>query len=206
LQASKSGYDTSEQGVTVSSNTTVNLSMTQTVSPSGTGVIINQFRTRGPNGADDEFIELRNDSSSAVDISGWRIEGSNSSGTTATRRILSSGISLGPGCHYLLGNSNTGGFSGAVDDTYGVGITDDGGIALAKPDGTIVDAVGMSSGSSYKEGTPLATFGTTNSDRSYKRTGTDTNRNSSDFSMTTPSTPKTMAGSCSARFAPEPQQ
>jgi hypothetical protein len=93
-----------------------------------------------------------------------------------------------------------------VDDTYGVGITDDGGIALAKPDGTIVDAVGMSSGSSYKEGTPLATFGTTNSDRSYKRTGTDTNRNSSDFSMTTPSTPKTMAGSCSARFAPEPQQ
>jgi hypothetical protein len=32
------------------------------------------------------------------------------------------------------------------DTTYGVGITDDGGIALAREDGTIVDQVGLSAG------------------------------------------------------------
>src|SRR5689334_996297 len=52
------------------------------------GIVISEFRTRGPNGAADEFIELYNNSSSVVDVSGWKINGSNSSGATSTRLTI----------------------------------------------------------------------------------------------------------------------
>ncbi len=45
-------------------------------------VVINEFRPRGPKGAADEFIELRNTSSVAVNIGGWKVAGSNASGVT----------------------------------------------------------------------------------------------------------------------------
>src|SRR5215203_1646924 len=38
-----------------------------------TDIVISEFRTRGPNGGNDEFIDLYNLSSAAVDISGWKI-------------------------------------------------------------------------------------------------------------------------------------
>ena len=36
-----------------------------------TNVVISEFRTRGPGGGNDEFIELYNPTSSPIDISGW---------------------------------------------------------------------------------------------------------------------------------------
>jgi hypothetical protein len=56
---------------------------------------------------------------------------------------------------------SAGGYSGAVpgDQTFTVGITDDGGIALTLPDNTSLTQVGMSTGSAYKEGTVLASLG-----------------------------------------------
>jgi uncharacterized protein len=44
-------------------------------------IVISEFRTRGPNGGNDEFIELRNRSAAPVDIGGYRVNGSNASGT-----------------------------------------------------------------------------------------------------------------------------
>src|SRR5205085_8942352 len=131
-----------------------------TVRGTSTTVVISEFGTRGPNGGNDEFIELYNLSSSPVNIGGWDIKGSNSSGTVTVRATISSGTTLNPGCHYLLANSNSQGgpYSGPVtpNQTYGVGITDDGGIALTRSDGSIVDQVGMSSGSTFKEGSTLS--------------------------------------------------
>ena len=161
------------------------------------GVVINEFRTRGPAGGNDEFIELRNDSSASVDISGWQVHGSNSSGGTTNRRTIPSGTVLAAGCHYLLGNSNA--YTGATDTTYGTGITDSGGIALKQGNGTLVDQVGLSTGSAFYEGTPLASFPSGNSDRSYARATTDTDNNASDFSLIAPSTPLTSAASCAER-------
>ena len=163
---------------------------------SGIGVVINEFRTRGPMGANDEFIEIRNNSSANVSIGGWQVVGSNSSGATSVRRNIPSGIVLGVGCHYLLGNSNTNGYNGSTDTTYGVGITDTGGIASRKSDGTLVDQVGLSSGSAFKEGSPLPGFPGNNTNQSYSRTEGDTNNNLADFLMISPSTPKTSASSC----------
>ena len=34
-------------------------------------IVISEFRTRGPAGGNDEFVELRNRSAVPVDISGW---------------------------------------------------------------------------------------------------------------------------------------
>lgn len=112
---------------------------------SSAAVVISEFRTRGPNGGNDEFIELYNRTSTDVAIGGWKVNGSNASGTVSTRVTIAAGVTLGPGCYYLATNSASGGYSGAVpgNQTYGTGITDEGGIALLMPDNTIVDQVGM---------------------------------------------------------------
>ncbi len=159
------------------------------VSPSvSTTIVISEFRTRGPDGGNDEFIEIFNLSANSIDIGGWKINGSNSSGTTGTRVTISTGVSLGSGCRYLLTNTAAvGGYSGSLpgNQTYSSGIADNGGIAVLNASDAIVDQVGMSSGSAYKEGTTLAST-TLNQDQSYERkpaatNTTDTDDNASDF-------------------------
>jgi uncharacterized protein len=170
-------------------------------------VVISEFRVRGPNGGSDEFVELYNLSGSPVDISGWKLQGSNNAGTVSTRATVPSGKIIGSGCHYLFTNSSTSGgpYSGAVpgDQTYATGITDDGGIAIIKLDSTIVDQVGLSTGSAYKEGTPLPSLGGTNASRGYERkpgdgsgSGTDTDNNATDFQVLTPSDPQNLSSTC----------
>lgn len=170
-----------------------------------TSIVISEFRFRGPNGGNDEFIELYNPTNAQADMSDWRIWGSNNSGGTGSspRYIFPANTILQSGQYYLVTNNSTSGYSGSVagDGTYGTGITDDGGIALTLPDNTtIVDAVGLSSGSAFIEGTPLASLGSSNQDRSYERKvgGTsgscvDTNDNSSDFQMRAPSNPQNLS-------------
>jgi predicted extracellular nuclease len=167
-------------------------------------VVISEFRVRGPQGGNDEFIELYNLSSSPVNIGGWKVNGSNNAGTTSTRATIPANIVVNPGCHYLLTNSGSSGYSGSVtgDQTYSTGVTDDGGIALLNGT-TVIDAVGMSTGSAYKEGTQLASLGSTNANRGYERkpggtsgSGTDTDNNSADFQLKTPSDPQNSSSVC----------
>ena len=89
-----------------------------------------------------------------------------------------------------------------ADQTYGTGITDDGGVALfaPSPDNTIIDQVGLSAGSAFREGTPLASLGSTNADRGYERkpggaggSTVDTGDNAADFQVTAPSDPQNLA-------------
>ena len=58
------------------------------VSAVSTTLVIDEFRTRGPNGGNDEFIELRNVSDGAISLSGWNVLGSNGSGLTEFRANL----------------------------------------------------------------------------------------------------------------------
>jgi hypothetical protein len=171
-----------------------------------TSVVISEFRTRGPNGGSDEFIELYNPSMSPVTIGGWKIKGSNSSGFVSTRATIPAGTILNPGCHYLLTNSSTSGgpYSGSVpgDQTYTTGAVDDGGLALTLPDDSIVDQVGIGPGSAFQEGSTLSPL-TTNVDRGYERrpggilgSGTDTDDNASDFQLVAPSDPQSSASPC----------
>jgi hypothetical protein len=176
-------------------------------SAGSTNIVISEFRVRGPNGGNDEFIELYNLSSAPVAIGGWKVNGSNNAGTTTTRATITAGVVLNPGCHYLLTNTATSGgpYSGTVtgDQTYSTGITDDGGIAVLTASNVIVDQVGMSAGSAYKEGTPLASLGSTNTNHGYERlpgggsgSGQDTDNNTNDFHVIAPSDPQNMATAC----------
>lgn len=174
-----------------------------------TTIVISEFRTRGPSGGNDEFIEIMNISSTAVDISGWKINGSNSATppATSTRVTIDSPTTLGPGCRFLVTNTNSsGGYSGEVagNKTYTTGIVDTGGIAILMPNNTIVDQVGMSAGSAYKEGDVLAPM-TGLSNQSYERkpvTGssrnrTDTDNNNADFQLNTGSSnPENLSSDC----------
>ena len=178
-------------------------------------VVISEFRTRGPNGGNDEFIELYNLSSSPVNISGWQIRGSNESGTITTRAVITGGVTLNPGCHYLLTNPNsTGGpYSGSLpgNQTFGPGITDDGGIALTDAAGIIIDQVGMSAGSAFREGLAL-TPRTSNVNSSYERrpggaagNGQDTDNNAADFSFVS-SNPQNANSTCLSSSGPTDPQ
>ena len=169
-------------------------------------IVISEFRTRGPNGGNDEFIELYNLSTSPVNISGWLIRGSNSSGEVTTRAVIDPNTILNAGCHYLLTNPNSSGgpYSGPVpgNQTFGPGITDDGGIAVTMAGGAIVDQVGMSNGSAFKEGSALVPL-LSNADRSYERkpggaagNGQDTDNNGTDFQLITPSAPQNATSVC----------
>jgi beta-lactamase superfamily II metal-dependent hydrolase len=162
------------------------------------GIVISEFRTRGTSGtsgASDEFVEIYNNSDAAIDISGYRLVGSNNAGggTTTARATVPPGVILPARAHYLFVNTTTTtGYSLAVPGNRGftTGITDDGGVAILPPAGTTpLDAVGMSVGSAFKEGTTLTPLtGITN--QSYQRkAGTtpgvlqDTNVNSADFEL-----------------------
>src|ERR1700754_88403 len=171
------------------------------VSAASTTILISEFRTRGTNGGNDEFIELYNATSSPIDISGWKINGSSNAGVTSTRVTINAGTSISAHGHFLAVNNGALGYSGAVagNQTYATGVADDGGIAVLNPSNSIIDAVGMSAGSAYKEGTTLAQLNT-NVNRSYERkpggtngSGNDTDNNSADFQILTPSAPQNLA-------------
>ncbi len=178
--------------------------MTPTHGPGLDHIVISEFRTRGPKGTTDEFVELYNPTGAAVNISGWLLKASSSTGVVGTRATIKTGTILQPGKHYLLANN---GFRGTVsaNQKYSTEVADNGGIALFNGT-TLVDQVGMSAGSAYKEGTILTPL-TTNADRSYERklggsaaSCMDAGNNSADFQLISPSAPQNMASA--AVFCP----
>lgn len=163
------------------------------------GVVISEFRVQGPSGGNDEFVEIYNSTAAAVDITGWKMKGSNAAGTNSTRATILASTSLPAHGHYLFTNSAA--YSGGVagNTTYATGITADGGIAITLPNDTIVDAVGMSTGSAFKEGTVLAPL-TASLNQGYERkpggpdgSTQDTGNNAADFVLKTPSTPQNLS-------------
>jgi hypothetical protein len=178
----------------------------QTVQAVGsTTIVISEFRFRGAGGANDEFIEIRNIANYPVNIGGYQLRGSNSSAAVSIRATVPFGKVLSAGCTYLFVNSaGNPTLVASADQTYGVGVADDGGIAISTGSTTpvIVDQVGLSTGSAYKEGTTLASLGTTNPNNiTYERlpfgsNTQDTDSNSSDFAQQSTQNP-TVSSGCS---------
>jgi beta-lactamase superfamily II metal-dependent hydrolase len=170
-------------------------------STTASGVTISEARFRGPGGASDELIELRNVGSSPVDTSGWVLEGcADSSGDPSKRATVASGTTLAAGQHYLFANN---GYTGSVppDTTYSTGISDGGGARIVDATGAVVDGVASSAGSTdqCREGTGLS-FPPADDDVSFHRKGsgaTDTDDNSADFEGPSTSSPKNASSSSS---------
>ncbi|CAN5844072.1 hypothetical protein BH18ACI4_BH18ACI4_26020 [soil metagenome] len=160
-------------------------------------VVISEFRTRGPGGASDEFVELYNNSDLPMAIAGWKIRGSSNSGSISTRLAIAMGTIVPARGHFLATNS---GYSGTVagDQTYTSGIANDGGLALTLPDDSVVDQVGLSAGSAFKEGIHIAPLpGDANQSHERRPGGfsgstQDTNDNFTDFQLLTPSDPQNL--------------
>ena len=122
--------------------------------PASAPILISEFRTRGPNGANDEFVEIYNNTDAAMVISGWTLAArqhrpSDSRDrarhvTLPARSTICSSMPRRRGTRTRPGNK-----------TYGTGISDDGGVALALPDTTIVDQVGVTTTTGFREGTAL---------------------------------------------------
>lgn len=155
-------------------------------SASDSGIVVSEFRFRGPAGGNDEFVELYNTSAKPLDISGWRLQGcAASSGNPSDRASVPDGTTLGSGDHYLF--TNSGGYSGTVpgDTSYSTGISDSGGVRVVDAGGVAVDGVASSDGATdeCREGTGLD-LPTSNGDNSFERKNggaQDTNDNASDF-------------------------
>jgi predicted extracellular nuclease len=166
-------------------------------------IVISEFRTRGPAGGNDEFVEIRNRSAVPVEISGWRLQGcaSGTPGNPSNRVVVADDVTLPPGGSYLFANNAAGGYSGTVepDQTYGTGITDFAaanfaGIRIVDTTSAVRDGVG-SPNSPCREGIGLLTP-STNTDNSFERLGgtTDTNNNLPDFQGPKPGNPQSSGG------------
>lgn len=160
-----------------------------------TSILITEMRTRGPSGANDEFVEIANTTANTIDVSGFRLRAASASGSVGTRAIIPNGVVLGPGERLLFANSGSSGYSGTTtpDVTYTFGLADECGVAIDDGAGVVFDSLGTLAASTLYEGTPRAPL-TDNTDRAHARrmsgaTLVDTNDNASDFETIMPSTP-----------------
>ena len=178
-------------------------------SPTPPPLLISEFRTRGPNGASDEFVEVYNNSDQPVAASGLKIRGSSNTGGITTRLTIASNMVIPARGHFLAVNSS--GYSGKVtgDQSFTSGFANDGGVALTMPDDSIIDQVGLSQGSAFKEGNPLSPL-TTDANQSYERkpgglfgSTQDTNENVSDFQVV-PSDPQNTLSNSTPGPTPSP--
>jgi hypothetical protein len=174
--------------------------------------VISEIRTRGMGGGDDEFVELYNPTSSPVQLDGlWALVGRKSDLTTITgsTRWTGKGDIIPAKGHFLI-TGGTYAQSPAGDDTLSQSLTDAASLTLVFG-ATQVDSVcfyydGFTLGYEQNlfypcEGMPVFnphddTTGT-NVDKSIERKPggalgncTDTDDNSSDFSISKPSTPQ----------------
>lgn len=206
---------------------------TPTPVPGGTSLIISQFRLRGPNGANDEFIEIYNNSNNAINVqandgsSGYAVAASDG----LTRFVIPNGTIIPARGHFLGVNSlgyslaSYPAGSGATangDATYTLNINDNAGIALFRTSNPVnflipfrLDAVGSTSVANavFREGAGLPTITPFSIDHSWYRNipssgagagaSQDTNNNAMDFKFV--DTNGTSAGGGQRLGAPGPE-
>ena len=111
--------------------------------PTSSGLLIAEVVTGGAS-ASDEYFELTNAGSAAVDLNGLEVAYASSAGASATKRVgWTAPLLIGPGRHLLIANS-AGIFAAGADATYTAGIAATGGALVLRPTGGApIDAVGL---------------------------------------------------------------
>lgn len=199
--------------------------------PGGTTLIISEYRLRGPNGLNDEFIEIYNNGKSAINVQAT--DGSTGYAVVAsdfvTRFVIPNGTIIPAGGHFLgvnslgysLGNYPGGSSLTATGDvSYTLNIADNAGLAIFKTSSSInftlanrLDAVGASSVANalFREGAGLPPLVPFSIDHSWVRlvpssgagVPQDTNNNVADFRFV--DTNGTSAGAGQRLGAPGPE-
>lgn len=180
------------------------------VQPAAAQLVISEFRVRGPNGANDEFIEIYNNSGAdhtvaAISGSGYGVAASD--GTT--RCSIPNGTVIPNRGHYLCVNSvgyslashpAGNGTTATGDATYTTDIPDNAGIALFNNNSggasyslaNRLDAVGSTSEANtlYKEGTGYAALTPFSIDYAFARDECGKSGSITTFGLCSISTPK----------------
>jgi uncharacterized repeat protein (TIGR01451 family) len=190
-----------------------------TITPTSTPgtVIISELRTSGPAGADDEFVELSNNTDSPITVTasdasaGWAIvkSGNDCSATPVVVAVIPNGTVIPARGNYLVtGSAYSLGAYAAGDQSLVLDIEDDRNVALFSTSdlsnvstATRLDAVGFGSNTGnncdlLREGSTLAGAQGSTSEYSFVRKvdkgeTQDSNDNAADFNVvsTTPATP-----------------
>ncbi|HVE79773.1 MAG TPA: hypothetical protein VNA89_12965, partial [Gemmatimonadaceae bacterium] len=184
-------------------DTLYNFDPTQTTPVAG-ALVISEFRTRGPGGTADEYVEIYNNTNSAHVVSPPDGSGGYAAAASdgAARCVIPFGTTIPARGHFLCaGTGYTLGAYAALDAAIATDIGDSQGLALYSTSnpanftaGTRLDAAGFSgSAAGYSEGTPLSPAGgiTDNSEHAFvRKQGTltgglpqDTNNNEGDFAF-----------------------
>jgi hypothetical protein len=158
--------------------------------------VINEFMTGVTGAASDEFVEIANVGTAAVDVSGYKLAYRSAAGTSdVSLATIPSGTTIPAGGYYLFGGSAYAG-TPAPDQSFSTAIAaTGGGLGLRNADGTLVDSVGWGSATTnaFVEGTataPPATTAAPGTSAARLPNGHDTNANSADFGAASPPTPK----------------
>ncbi|GAA5527683.1 ExeM/NucH family extracellular endonuclease [Herpetosiphon gulosus] len=189
--------------------TSLSATYTTPTSAVSTSLVISQFQTAGGT-ADDEFIEIHNISANPVDLNGHRVVYRAAAGVNdVSIASWTTSVVIPAGGFYLLGRATS--YDGTVtaDTTFGSGISGTGGgFAIrngALNTGTIIDSVGFGGATNeFVEGTVVAAPSANNSAQRNNSSCTDTDNNTADFSLLTPSDPRNSASTAVTCGPPPP--
>ncbi|NNC93457.1 MAG: tandem-95 repeat protein [Acidimicrobiia bacterium] len=152
---------TARGGIDTSPSQTFDITVTE---PS---VVVSEFRPNGPLGADDEFVEIFNAGSTAIDVTGWKLHVT--SGIDVDFYTFPA-FTLNPGQHYLVAHPSVAagmGADGVISGVlYGSAFGD---VQILTAGGARVDAMHYGVGSTIGEGAPLEAWVTTGVEGSYER-------------------------------------
>ena len=170
-------------------------------------IIISEFRVRGPNGANDEFVELYNASGSDHTVAGGGTGYAVAASDGVARCVIPNGTVIPNRGHYLCTNSvgyslasypAGNGTTATADATYTTDIPDNAGIAIFNTSVAVdftlanrLDAVGSTSEANtlYKEGTGYPALTPFSIDYSFYRDNCGKNGSITTFGACTTDTP-----------------
>ena len=164
--------------------------------PPASRLRVNEVMTGSTGAAANEFVELVNAGTEAVDAGGYRVVYRSAAGTSDTLLgALPAGTVIPAGGHYLLGG---GAYAGTVapDQSFGTGLAATaGGVGVRDPDGVLLDSVGYGAtvANGFVEGQPATappTTATPGSSIGRMPDGKDANDNSVDFAVSATPTPR----------------
>jgi lamin tail-like protein/collagen triple helix repeat protein len=161
----------------------------------GTSILrVNELMTGSTGAASNEFVEIVNTGSAAVDIGGFRLAYRSSAGTSdVTLATVPTGTTVAAGAFYLFGGSAYAG-TRPPDQSFSATLAaPGGGVALRDSAGAIVDSVGYGEAvnafvESHAAPAPPATAAP-GSSAVRLPDGHDTNDNAADFSVSASPTP-----------------
>jgi hypothetical protein len=185
--------------ITASTTDTPPVSVIATVSVLACHPVINETQSGSTASASDEWCEILNPCTVAIDVTDWSLvyRAASATGATDTNLLITLVGSMAPGEIRLFAGN---GFIGTIDDSWGGGVMQQNNGAMGlrsgpKDTGPLVDAVAygiVSAGHPFQEGTAAA--GLVNG-KSLARTpfdGNDTNDGATNFVLTTLPTPRAL--------------